>query len=181
MADTAVASPPRRNWTPSWELVARHYRMLPPAEVKVWGFKYKSGKIVDMQADYAPRQNPMDGQRPLGWAMVAGSVKNKNRLITMTHEQAKQAVSIAREKDWPVKKGVAAVIDRDEFSKNQLAALARSPDVYLTPLYVSVAANTVQDGKQAWTKESEDFFSGVAKEMKPATLAAANPADAKKV
>lgn len=122
----------RRYWTPPWEVAFARKPYLPPFHIRPWSFKAKTGKIVELQAEYVPtKQNPMDGQRPFEWAVRNGSDKNPHASVTFDYETAKKIVELCREKQWPMKKGVAAMIDRDNFSKKQLAAIASAPEIFI--------------------------------------------------
>lgn len=160
----------RKTITPNWEIQTRYDKLNAPVEVRPWAFKPKSGKIVNLDAKYAVIDNPLDGQRPKSWRLIPGSASNFHNWITLSWEQVQTVAKICREKDWPLKKGVAAVIDRDAFLKSQLAALAAAPEVYLSHTSqgrVEAAAAPTYD------KATEAFFADVAKESAPAKPAAA--------
>lgn len=165
---------PRRTWTPLWETHGRSARMLSPPEIRPWAYDYKTGKLIDLPANYNKRENLTDAQRPVAWSRVPRSEVNKEKLITLTWEQVQKAMALCREKDWPIKKGVAAVINRDDFLKSQLALLVGSPETYLrNPSYAGPDAKPDEE----WGKASEDFFASVAKDTAPAkaTVAATKP------
>ena len=155
----------QRNWTPAWEIHGRYDRMQPPCEVRPWAFKPKSGRIVNLECEYRIVPDQFDAQRPKKWIPIANTTNNANKYIELTYEQAVKVAEICRAKNWPVKNGVASVIDRDKYLKSQLAALAESREVYFSERSIQNAE--VQTEAQ-YTKATDDFFAKIEREAKPA-------------
>lgn len=166
------ATQKKKMWTPNWEVSSRYDKFHPPPSARPWAFKPKSGKIVNLDADYNIRPNTMDGQRPQSWSRINGTTKNPHRWIELTWEQVQKAAVICRERQWPLKKGVAAVIDRDQYIKSQLAELAAAPEVYLTG---QAPVDSIVKTEAVYDKATEAFFADVAKETAPAAPKAATP------
>lgn len=177
----AVAELPKRQWIPGWEIPEKYGKFHPPPSQRVYAFKPKRGVLVTLQADAFPvKDNPLDGQRPLAWKVKPETVQNPQKWITLTYDQAVRAVEICRERDWPVKKGVAAVIDTDHFTKVQLAKLASAPESF--PVHRNASpASVVEEPK--FDAVTADFFASAQKATAPAapvaTKTAAKPEAAK--
>lgn len=171
----------KRNWTPAWEIHGRYDRMKPPCEVRPWAFKPKSGRIVNLECEYRIVPDAFDAQRPKKWIPIANTVQNANRYIELTYEQAVKVAEICRAKKWPVKNGVASIIDKDKFLKSQLAALAEAPEVYFSERSTQ---NVEARSEAQYTKATDDFFAKIEREAKPTPdkpVAAPKAAEAPKV
>lgn len=121
----------RRYKTPQWEIRDKFPGSVAPCEIRPWAFSSKSGWLVDLQCKYARKHDGNNTGITLGWSRMAGDKPlNPHDFITLSWEQAQRVVALSREKDLPLNKCVAAVIDIDSFSKNQLAELAQSPAVW---------------------------------------------------
>ena len=162
----------KRNWTPAWEIHGRYDRMKAPHEVRPWGFKPKSGRIVTLECEYRIVPDPFDAQRPKKWIPIANTTQNTKKYIELTYEQVVKVAEICRAKKWPVKNGVASVIDRDGFLKSQLAALAAAPEVYFSERSTQ---NVEVKTEAQYTKATDDFFAKIEREAKPTTKAAEAP------
>lgn len=121
----------RRYKTPQWEIRDKFPGSVAPCEIRPWAFSSKSGWLVDLQCKYARKHDGNNTGITLGWSRMAGDKPlNPHDFITLSWEQAQRVVALSREKDLPLNKCVAAVIDLDAYSKNQLAELAQSPAVW---------------------------------------------------
>lgn len=172
----AVAEPIKRQWIPGWEIPEKYAKFHPPHSQRVYAFKPRRGVIVTLQADAYPiKENPLDGQNHLAWKVRPETVQNPQKWITLTYEQAVKAVEICRERDWPVKKGVAAVIDTDNYSKVQLAKLASAPEAF--PVGRRAAPSFTAD-EPKFDAATEAFFASAQKSTAP--VAAPAPKQAAK-
>jgi hypothetical protein len=166
----------RREWVPIWEIPEKYGKFHPPHSMRVYAFKPKSGKIVTLYADAIPtKENLFDGQAPLGWRVLPNTVQNPQKWVTLTFEQAKKAADLCRANDWPLKKGVAAVIDPDQWSKVQLAKIFTAPEIFVTKRGMFTAAPT-EEAK--WDDSAAAFFASARKsaDAPAAQKASASPA-----
>lgn len=168
----------RRYWTPPWETRQATDRTIPSPEVRPWSFRASNGKIVDLQVSYQQVPNLMDHQRPIKWQRVPGAEpRNPHKNILLSWDQAQKVASLSRERDWPLNKCVAAVIDTDEIAKSQLAALAKAPSIWAVTRATAVGAKVeakYDDSVKAFLAEAKAGVTPAA----PAKKAAEAPAPA---